>query len=116
MRTSFASSLLLGEKFIPVPLDTNCRVGRDSLGVAVPDERDTWCVIAPAEVRLHPGFQNIFLQVSLPRPDVGIFYGDEVVAGNRGSGHDIIVKPDLDIALLIAVDYIGLPLIVRASA
>jgi GT2 family glycosyltransferase len=56
------------------------------------------------------------LRECLLRPDIDLFYGDEVAAGSERDSHRIILKPALDLALLIAEDYIGFPLIVRASA
>jgi hypothetical protein len=82
----------------------------------VPNERNKWVVIAPHQVRLNPGIKEIVLREAGPRPDIDLFYGDEVVARSGSEDHEIILKPALNLALLVADDYVGMPLIVRASA
>jgi Glycosyltransferase like family 2 len=109
------SSVLGDNSFVPIAVSANGRALVQDLGI-VPNERDKWVVVAPPHIRLHPGIREIVLRHSQPRPDVDLFYGDEVAAGNGRYGHDIILKPALDLALLLADDYVGTPLVVRGSA
>jgi O-antigen biosynthesis protein len=106
--------LLGDDRFVPVAVNEDGRARHQNFKFA--DERDKWAVIAPAEVRLHPEFKEIVLRACLPRPDIDLFYGDEVTLGSGSGDPEIILKPVLDLALLIADDYIGYPLVVRASA
>jgi hypothetical protein len=115
--TTFASlSSLDADDFTSIALTPDGRVS-SRMATALPDKRDHWVVIAPAAVRFHPRFQEIVRQEGHRRPDVDLFYGDEIepTAGG-GAGWDLVLKPDLDLALLIADDYVGVPLVVRASA
>jgi O-antigen biosynthesis protein len=111
-----ASSLSGDPSFFPVVLDAEGRAfGTGIEGVAA-DTRDKWFVVTPPRVRLHPDLRRIVLDESRKRPDIDVFYGDEVASGTRNADHDIILKPEFNLALLAAEDYIGVPLIVRASA
>ena len=109
------SSLDSNGGFIPIALTPDGRV-EDAIGTDLTAERDKWVVIAPARLRLHPGFQEIVRQEGHRRPDIDLFYGDEVVPGSENVDHDIILKPELDVTLIVADDYVGYPLVVRASA
>lgn len=109
-------SALKGEEgFIPLATAADGRVNGNPETVP-PDDREKWVVIAPAGTHLHPGFMEIMRQEGQRRPDIDLFYGDEVAPTNGNAGHDIILKPGLDVALLVADDYISYPLVVRASA
>ena len=68
--------------FIPVALTAD---GGVDPAVPAPsaDGRDTWCVIACRGTRLHPGFADIVGEAGRQRPDVDVFYGDEVDAFAR---------------------------------
>jgi GT2 family glycosyltransferase len=83
--------------------------------VEAPDARDIWFVVAPPNVRFHPKLREIVLREALARPDIDVFYGDEVAPGSPNC-HERFLKPAVDIALLVADDYFGYPLVVRASA
>lgn len=110
------SSLLGDGRFVPVPVSPDGRVLDRDVESVTADERDKWFVIAPNEARLHPQLREIVLRESSSRPDIDLYYGDEVALGNGPDDHHVILKPGLDVTLLIANDYIGFPLIVRASA
>ncbi|MBT2321963.1 glycosyltransferase [Variovorax paradoxus] len=75
-----------------------------------------WFVIGPREVELHPSAWDILAHAWHQRPDVGVFYGDDVAATGHADSWDLALKPDWDITLLLANDYIGLPLFVRSAA
>ena len=109
------SSLHGHDRFIPMAMTPDGRMQND-IGTVVPDERGKWVVIAPSSVRLHPGFEEIVRQQGEQRPDIDVFYGDEVVPGDGPFDHDIILKPELDISLIVADDYVGYPIVVRAAA
>lgn len=109
------SSLHGHDRFIPMAMTPDGRMQND-IGTVVPDERGKWVVIAPSSVRLHPGFEEIVRQQGEQRPDIDVFYGDEVVPGHGPFDHDIILKPELDISLIVADDYVGYPIVVRAAA
>jgi GT2 family glycosyltransferase/SAM-dependent methyltransferase len=103
------------DRFILMPVTAEGRVCDGKFGLIV-DGRDKWVVIKPPGARLHPDFAEIVNEAGLRRPDIDLFYGDEVATAAGSGDDDVILKPALDLALLIAYDYIGLPLFVRASA
>jgi glycosyltransferase involved in cell wall biosynthesis len=71
-----------------------------------------WLFFAPREARVCPGAINIILDAASHRPDVALFYADDVAAGETTS-EALRLKPDFDRTLIIAQDYIGAPVIVR---
>jgi len=101
--------------FVPVVLDHHGRVDAAS-ATPTADGRDTWCVIAARDTLLHPEFPDIVGNAGQQRPDVDVFYGDEATLAQGGRPAEQILKPGLDPALLVADDYIGTPLAVRAAA
>jgi hypothetical protein len=107
---------LTGTKVIPVELAADGRVPECYVTDYGEHPDDGWFVIAPPQLRLHPRFDELLLEHSEKRCDVDIFYGDEVALAINTGGHDIVLKPDFDRTMLIADDYMGFPLIVRASA
>ena len=87
--------------------------------LALPEDREadehTWLFVAPGGARIS---REVFSHLSKPalatRPDVGIFYADH--AGIRGTRPvRLHCKPGFNPSLLLAQDYIGFPLIIRAS-
>ena len=100
--------------FIPLRL-TPDGVVESSAASRIPDDPGKWVVIAAPGVLLHPGLKDIVRHETQHRPDVDVFYGDEVAPVRGRVAPEIILKPGLDITLLAAYDYIGMPLIVRAS-
>ena len=81
----------------------------------LPADRDHWIVLAPRDTVLSPLFEHDWREAAAARPDVGIFYGDDFAAGEDGGTDQLRLKPAFDLTLLAAQDYIGAPLIVRAS-
>jgi GT2 family glycosyltransferase len=73
-------------------------------------------VFAQADTLLAPAAQFIIKAQIADRPDVEIFYADDAALGEAGLDRRLRLKPSFDPALLIATDYIGAPLIVRAAA
>lgn len=76
---------------------------------------DQWAVFAQADALVAPGFSRLLQAAILARPDVELFYGDDVDLTQAGPV-GIRLKPAFDIAQLAAQDYIGAPLVVRGSA
>lgn len=81
----------------------------------LPSDRDEWIVLAPRESRLSPMLEREWRDAIDARPDAGIFYGDDVASGEGRALDQLRLKPTFDLTLLAAQDYIGAPLIVRAS-
>ena len=82
---------------------------------SVPDSPDAWVVFAPEDALAAPAFQRIVTLAAMARPEVEIFYGDDVALGVKGPER-VRLKPAFDLTLLGAQDYVGAPLIVRGSA
>ena len=82
----------------------------------LPVDREHWIVLAPRGAVLSPMFERDWREATEQRPDVGIFYGDDFAAGEDRGRDQLRLKPAFDLTLLVAQDYIGAPLIVRASA
>lgn len=104
------------QPFFRLALLEDGRADPASDSIVFGDDRNNWIVITPPQARLHPDFTSIVHRQSQLRPDVDIFYGDEVVLGRDSQNYDPVLKSALDVTHLIAADYIGLPLIVRATA
>ncbi|WP_294389647.1 rhamnan synthesis F family protein [uncultured Sphingomonas sp.] len=101
-----------------VTLDAGGRPRAQATGVPadVPAERHHWVAFAPAGSLRAPHFAQAVLSHARERRDVAIFYADDV-AGEVDEAVDALrLKPDFDLTLLAAQDYVGAPVIVRASA
>lgn len=83
---------------------------------AIRDQEGGWVVIAPAGCTLAPDFVHVAVHHAAARPDAGIFYADDVAAQIERALDQIRLKPEFDLTLLTAQDYVGAPLIVRLSA
>lgn len=77
---------------------------------------DAVFLVAPAAATPCPDIRERIRAALAARPDVGIFYGDDAVVDAEGRVASVHCKPAFDRTLLMADDYIGFPLIVRASA
>lgn len=71
-----------------------------------------WYVLSDAGTELAAEFGPILQREAVSRPDVGVFYVDCQVRGEKVPD----LRPDFDLALLLAYDYIGLPLAIQADA
>jgi GT2 family glycosyltransferase len=100
---------------VPIALTRDGRVDAAS-SAPTADGRDTWCILARRGTMLHPGLPDIVGDAGRQRPDVDLFYGDEATLAEGGRPAERVLKPGFDVALLVADDYIGTPLAVRASA
>lgn len=76
-----------------------------------------WYLFADGEARLHPHLSDLLCAYAAKRPEIDIFYGDEVVEETSLNGPGLqLCKPSFDRTQIIAQDYIGWPLIVRGRA
>ena len=103
----------LGASIRVVPLD---RVGAvAALPDGLPIDRDNWIAFAPAGSIASPDFAEKVRHYG-SRPDVAILYADDVSSESSEPVNQLRLKPEFNAALLAAQDYVGAPVIVRASA
>lgn len=94
---------------VPVPLADDLSWDGSALPEGDPNE---WILFAPRNARISPDARHFILSSSMSRPDVSLFYADDVAAGEDMLNR-LNLKPDFNRALLIAQDYIGAPVAVR---
>ncbi|MGH8783416.1 glycosyltransferase family 2 protein [Paraburkholderia sp.] len=70
-----------------------------------------WYVLSDARTELSVEFGDILQREATSRPDIGIFYVDHHVRSEK----TLDLRPEFDLALLLAYDYIGLPIAVQAN-
>jgi glycosyltransferase involved in cell wall biosynthesis len=101
-----------------VTLEADGRPRADAAGLPghVPAERGQWIVFAPAGTVRAPDLADVVMAHARDRRDVSIFYADDVAVESDAAVDRLRLKPDFDRTLLAAQDYVGAPLIVRASA
>lgn len=76
---------------------------------------DWWILLCDTECQLNPRLPELLHRYVADRPDIGIFYGDEAVAGTDAADRrQQILKSDFDQTQLQATDYIGWPLFVKS--
>ena len=100
---------------VPLAADGAPLPGTAGLPGDWPADREHWVAFAPAGSLVTPVFTRIVMEAARDRPDVGIFYADDVAAEVDQPADHIRCKPAFDLTLLAAQDYAGAPLIVRAS-
>jgi GT2 family glycosyltransferase/glycosyltransferase involved in cell wall biosynthesis/tetratricopeptide (TPR) repeat protein len=103
-----------GEAIRAIALDENGAL--PSMPRDLPTGRDHWIAFAPHGSVAAPDFADRVGQYANARPDVSIFYADDVAAESEAPVDRLRLKPEFDPVLLAAQDYVGAPLIVRASA
>lgn len=82
-------------------------------GAALPDGKPTdWVFFAPRDALVAPDVMHAILSSATNRPDVVLFYADDVAAGADPLNR-VRLKPEFDLTLLVASDYIGAPVFVR---
>ncbi|WP_188699465.1 glycosyltransferase [Sphingomonas prati] len=87
------------------------------LDTALPDPADDrWILFAPTGACIAPDFADIVMAHIAARPDASLFYADDIAAETEFAVDHIRLKPEYDRTLLAAQDYVGAPLLVRASA
>ncbi|SEI93632.1 Glycosyltransferase like family 2 [Sphingomonas sp. OV641] len=84
--------------------------------VDVANEPEDWLLIAPEDARIHPMTATILARYAAARPDVALFYADDVAFGEDTLLQQVRLKPQFNRTLLAAQDYVGAPLFVRGSA
>ena len=109
-------TLTFGGALVWAPLSASGGRAGDDLLAAVADDRDAWAVLAPPDALAAPGFERVIQAWILGRPDVDLFYGDDVALGEPAPLRRLRLKPGFNLPLLAAQDYIGAPLVVRGSA
>lgn len=77
---------------------------------------DVWVAIAPAGSLASPDFSSIVLDHIDRHPEVAVFYADDIAVQTEEAIDQIRLKPEFDLTLLSAQDYVGAPLIVRGDA
>lgn len=97
------------EGLVPVPLEDDLSWDGSTLPDGDPNE---WILFAPRNARVSPDARHFVLSSSTNRPDVSLFYADDVAAGEDMLNR-LNLKPDFNRTLLVAQDYIGAPVAVR---
>ena len=103
-----------GQEIVVVALDEKGAVAK--LPDRLPTGRDHWIALAPAGSVVAPDLASALLQHAHARPDVSIFYADDVAAETDEPIDQLRLKPAFDVTLLTGQDYIGAPVMVRGAA
>ncbi|MCD2316029.1 glycosyltransferase [Sphingomonas sp. IC-11] len=82
----------------------------------IPNDRNVWLLIAPEDASFHPRTGTIIARHAAARPDVSLFYADDVAFGEATLQQQVRLKPAFDRTLFAAQDYIGAPVFIRGSA
>jgi glycosyltransferase involved in cell wall biosynthesis len=80
------------------------------------DQPGDWIAFAPAGSFVAPDLHHAANHFFVHRPDAAIFYADDVAAQTDRAVDQIRLKPEFDLTLLTAQDYIGAPVFVRVYA
>ncbi len=78
------------------------------------DDPESLVAIGPEQALISPDFSIQATAAAAGRPDVALFYGDDVVLG--GAAPRLNLKPGFNRAMLRAQDYIGPTVVLRAGA
>lgn len=98
----------------PIVLSDDGAVVSSSEQPHLPDRG--WIAVAPFGSLAAPGFSDIVHEHINAHPDVSIFYADDIAVECDEPIDQVRLKPDFDLTLLAAQDYVGAPLIIRADA
>ncbi|MFX1684463.1 glycosyltransferase [Paraburkholderia sp. A2RI-6] len=71
-----------------------------------------WYVLSDEGTELSAELGSVLQREAAIRPDIGIFYVDHKIRSEKLPD----LRPDFDLTLLLAYDYIGLPIAVQANA
>src|SRR5450755_401317 len=113
LHPSWWRAILADPGLIPVPLDHDGLTDLQTHPIPLHGGDDLWLLISPANARLCPDFADVLRRQATERPEVGIFYADEVETLN--GTNKIQLKPTLNLLLEVADDYLGSPVMVRHS-
>ena len=103
------------EDLVPVPLDAAFRPLDQAWYTRRSGAANQVLFVAPAASALRPGLAEPIRHARAERPDVGIFYADEAVTGPDGAVTEVHCKPAFNPALMLAANYMGFPLLIRAD-
>jgi O-antigen biosynthesis protein len=110
------SSTMLSPEIVCVPLDSKLSPLDRSALERPALKSDRFYLVAPANATMRPDLVETIRPYLDARPDISIFYGDDIVVDIKGGAPVAHCKPAFNRALLSSVDYIGFPLIVRGAA
>ncbi len=100
---------------VPIPLGSDFRpIDPAHLG-RFPGSGTHFFLVAPGASAVRPDAVALARPALAARPDVGIFYADDAVLGPDGAVTGVHCKPSFNPALMLADDYIGFPLLIRAD-
>ena len=114
LHPSWWRAVLADSALIPVPLSPEGLPDLDSHQIPEQGTDDMWLLIAPANSHLCPDFVEVLRGHAMRRPEVGIFYADEVETLNGGTRKQQL-KPAMNLLLQLADDYVGSPVMVLHS-
>jgi GT2 family glycosyltransferase len=106
------------DAILPLPVDAQFRpLDERRLGQIAARELPSCraVFVAPAASELRPDLVAQLTRALAERPDIGIFYGDDAVVDGTGQVRSVQCKPAFNPTLLMADDYIGFPLLIRAT-
>lgn len=103
------AKLVAADGVVPVPLASDLSWSGLRLADGLPED---WLFFAPENARVAQGAIRFIRTAAVSRPDVVLFYSDDVAAG-EDSMNILALKPDFDRTLITTTDYIGSPIIVR---
>ena len=75
-----------------------------------------WVLLAPEGAVVAPHAAAVLRAQARARPEVAIFYADDAATETPQPVDQLRLKPEFDATLLAAQDYVGAPVMVRASA
>ncbi len=100
---------------VPVPLGKDHRPIEPIRLTRFTGSRGHFFFLAPGSSAVRAEAVGLARPFLAQRPDVGIFYADDVVVAANGTVESVHCKPSFNFALLMADDYIAFPLFVRAE-
>ena len=95
-------------------LESDGAPSAERLPLDMPD--DNWVAFAPIGSLASPAFSRTVLTQIERHPETAVFYADDLAIETEEAIDQIRLKPEFDLTLLAAQDYVGAPLIVRVDA
>ncbi len=114
LHRSWWRAVLADPGLIPVPLDSGGLPDLNTHQIPENGADDWWLLLAPGSAQLCPDFVEVLRRHATRRPEVGIFYADEVETLNGGTRKQQL-KPAMNLLLQVADDYLGSPIMVLHS-
>lgn len=100
----------------PLARDGAPAAGSSGSSAAIAPGGADWIVFAPEGSIVYPLLGSVLREQAERRPDAAIFYADDVARKTEEAIDQVRLKPELDLALLAAQDYVGAPVMIRAAA